>query len=72
MLSRKQVEIFRFLEEHEFEYPPTHIELAKAMGLNSGGSMHKQVQALIKEGLVKPMKGWRTGIQLTGQTWGLK
>ncbi|MEE9358494.1 transcriptional repressor LexA [Candidatus Vondammii sp. HM_W22] len=68
-LTRRQREIFEYLQTHlkEFPHPPTLDELCTALGLSSKGSLHKQVQALIEAGLVAPMNNRRRGIRLTEQ-----
>lgn len=66
-LTRRQQEIYDYLVENldEFPHPPTLDELCLALGLSSKGSLHKQIQALIEEGLVAPMNNQRRGIRLT-------
>ena len=65
-LTRRQQEIYDFLRANidQFPHPPTLDELCKALGLSSRGSLHKQLQALIQEGLVEPMNNQRRGIRL--------
>ncbi len=69
-LTRRQQEIYRYLLDHqaEFPHPPTLDELCTALGLSSKGSLHKQIQALIAAGLVEPMNNQRRGIRLARQT----
>ncbi|HEC05842.1 MAG TPA: transcriptional repressor LexA [Thiolapillus brandeum] len=66
-LTRRQQEIYEYLltHLHEFPHPPTLNELCEALGLSSRGSLHKQLQALIKEGLIEPMNNQRRGVRLT-------
>ena len=66
-LTRRQQEIYEYLltHLHEFPHPPTLNELCGALGLSSRGSLHKQLQALIKEGLIEPMNNQRRGVRLT-------
>jgi len=45
--------------------PPSLPELCLHLGVRSRGSLHKQLSALIKAGLVKPMNGLSRGVQLT-------
>lgn len=68
-LTRRQQEIYEYLQAHldEFPHPPTLDELCTALGLSSKGSLHKQVQALIDAGLVAPMNNRRRGIRLIEQ-----
>ena len=68
-LTRRQQEIYEYLQAHldEFPHPPTLDELCTALGLSSKGSLHKQVQALIEAGLVAPMNNRRRGIRLIEQ-----
>ncbi|WP_456377696.1 transcriptional repressor LexA [Thiolapillus sp.] len=65
-LTRRQQEIYEYLltHLHEFPHPPTLDELCDALGLSSRGSLHKQLQALIKEGLIEPMNNQRRGVRL--------
>ncbi len=65
-LTRRQQEIYEYLltHLHEFPHPPTLNELCEALGLSSRGSLHKQLQALIKEGLIEPMNNQRRGVRL--------
>ncbi|WP_456374989.1 transcriptional repressor LexA [Thiolapillus sp.] len=65
-LTRRQQEIYEYLVENldRFPHPPTLDELCAALGLSSRGSLHKQLQALIQEGLVEPMNNQRRGIRL--------
>lgn len=66
-LTRRQQEIYEYLQEHldNFPHPPTLDELCAALGLKSRGSLHKQLHALIDAGLVEPMNNLRRGIRLT-------
>jgi len=68
-LTRRQQEIYEYLREHldDFAHPPTLDELCDALGLRSRGSLHKQIQALIENGLVEPMNNLRRGIRLVEQ-----
>ena len=65
-LTRRQQQIYEYLQEHlpEMPHPPTLDELCYALGLKSRGSLHKQIQALIDAGLVEPMNNLRRGIRL--------
>lgn len=65
-LTRRQQEIYEYLRAHlgDFAHPPTLDELCDALGLRSRGSLHKQIQALIENGLVEPMNNLRRGIRL--------
>lgn len=67
-LTRRQREIYDYLVAHreEFDHPPTLDELCTQLGLNSRGSLHKQIQALVEAGLVAPMNNQRRGIRLMG------
>ena len=68
-LTRRQQEIYEYLltHLHEFPHPPTLNELCEALGLSSRGSLHKQLQALIREGLIEPMNNQRRGVRLVRQ-----
>lgn len=66
-LTRKQKEIFEYLltNQKKFTYPPTLDELCSALGLNSRGSLHKHIKALIDAGLVLAPERKQKGIRLT-------
>ncbi len=65
-LTRRQQEIYDYLRDHAdgFDHPPSYDELCQVLGLNSRGSLHKHIQALIQAGLVEPMEGMHRGIRL--------
>ena len=65
-LTRRQREIYQYLKDSEglFAHPPTLEEVCMALGLKSRGSMHKQIHALIDEGLVEPMNNLHRGVRL--------
>lgn len=66
LLTRRQQAVYDYLRQHQhtFRQPPTLDELCHALGLNSRGSMHKHVQALVEAGLVEPMDGKQRGVRL--------
>ncbi len=66
-LTRRQQDIYEYLQKNlpKLPHPPTLDELCSALGLKSRGSLHKQIQALISEGLVEPMNNLRRGVRLT-------
>lgn len=66
-LTRKQQDIFDFLlsNQKNFAYPPTLDEVCAALGLNSRGSLHKHIKALIAAGLVEASDRKQKGIRLT-------
>jgi repressor LexA len=68
-LTRRQQEIYDYLRAHlhEFPHPPTLNELCDALGLSSRGSLHKQLQALIRESLIEPMNNQRRGVRLVSE-----
>ncbi|MCP5076434.1 MAG: hypothetical protein GY951_00005 [Psychromonas sp.] len=66
-LTRTQLKIYECLKNYRFQRPPYLRELCAVMGLKSRGSMHFQVQALIKAGLVCPMNN-QAGIRLKRRT----
>ncbi len=69
ILTRTQRKIHDFLRENadSFEHPPTLDELCAELGLQSRGSLHKHIQALIEAGLVEPMNHKRRGVRLSSQ-----
>ena len=68
-LTRKQQDIFDFLltNQKNFTYPPTLDEVCLALGLNSRGSLHKHIKALIAAGLVEAPDRKQKGIRLTNK-----
>ncbi|MEF8793705.1 transcriptional repressor LexA [Thiohalorhabdus sp.] len=65
-LTRRQREIYEYLQAHAGEPPPTLDELARALGMTSRGSLHRHIQALVDAGLVEPMEGKKRGVHLAG------
>ncbi len=65
-LTRTQQKVYEYLRDNAdtFEYPLTLAELCTRLGLSSRGSLHKHIQALIREGLVEPMGHKQRGIRL--------
>ena len=68
-LTRRQQQIYAYLVDNadHFDHPPTHDELCQALGLNSRGSLHKHIRALVQAGLVEPLEGSHRGIRLVEQ-----
>ncbi len=66
-LTRKQMAVYDHLRRRAEggARAPTLDELCAEMGLNSRGSMHKHVHALVQAGLVHPPDR-RRGVRLTG------
>lgn len=66
-LTRKQQDIFDFLLRNykKYPYPPTLDEVCVALNLNSRGSLHKHIKALIAAGLVQAVERKQKGIRLT-------
>lgn len=69
-LTPAQRRLYSALQElHRQESPPPSLpELCLHLGVRSRGSLHKQLSALIKAGLVKPMNGLSRGVQLAQMT----
>ena len=65
-LTRRQREIYDYLQADADEAPPTLDELARALGMTSRGSLHRHIQALVDAGLVEPMAGKKRGVRLAG------
>jgi repressor LexA len=63
-LTRRQREIYEYLQENADQPPPTLDELAQALGMTSRGSLHRHIQALVEAGLVAPMEGKKRGVRL--------
>lgn len=63
-LTPRQREIYDYLVAHSEEPPPTLDALAQALGMQSRGSLHRHIQALVDSGLVEPMNGKKRGIRL--------
>lgn len=66
-LTPRQKSIVRFLEQRRArgEGPPSLNEACLALGLQSRGSLHKHVTALIDAGVLHPLNGRHTGLRLT-------
>jgi len=62
-LTRKQLEVFEYLQAHPYT-APTLDTLCEALGTRSRGSMHKHIRALIDAGLVEPMDRKQRGVRL--------
>ena len=65
-LTRRQRHIYDYLRDHASQWPdpPTLDQLCEALGLQSRGSLHKHIQALVAAGLVEAMDGKHRGIRL--------
>jgi repressor LexA len=65
-LTRRQHELLDYLRRRSAEQrlPPSLTEICRDLGLASRGSLHKQVVALVKAGLVEPMHGKQRGVRL--------
>lgn len=66
-LTRRQQQIYDFLVKNEASYshPPSLEEVCLALGMQSRGSLHKHIHALIDAGLVEPVNRKQRGIRLT-------
>ena len=62
--TRRQREIFNFLRDNSagFAYPPSLDELCAALGMASRGSLYKHIMALIKAGLVEPLRAIKRAV----------
>lgn len=67
-LTRRQRELLDYLRRRRQQglLPPSLTEICRDLGLASRGSLHKQVVALVKAGLVEPMLGKQRGVRLVG------
>jgi repressor LexA len=65
-LTRRQHELLDYLRRRRLQglLPPSLTEICRDLGLASRGSLHKQVVALVKAGLVEPMMGKQRGVRL--------
>ena len=65
-LTRRQQSIYEYILDHEdaWTQPPTLDDLCTQLGLQSRGSLHKHVRALISANLLEPMHGKHRGIRL--------
>lgn len=65
-LTRRQHELLDYLRRRRQQglLPPSLTEICRDLGLASRGSLHKQVVALVKAGLVEPMMGKQRGVRL--------
>ncbi len=67
MLTRKQSQTFDFIKSffQENDFAPTMAEIAKGIGIKSRGVVHRYVQALSQEGLLRVIPNKRRNIELT-------
>jgi len=65
-LTRRQQSIHEYLlaRDARGDGAPTLDALCDELGLSSRGSMHAQVRALIRAGLVEPMEGQQRGVRV--------
>lgn len=65
-LTRRQHELLDYLRRRREQglLPPSLTEICHDLGLASRGSLHKQVVALVKAGLVEAMAGKQRGVRL--------
>jgi len=68
MLTAKQSQTYEFIHNYILNhgYAPTEAEIAKGIGIQSRGVVHRYVTALVKEGLIQTTAGFRRNIQLSG------
>ena len=69
-LTRRQREIYEFLREYCSTYSnaPTLDEICQSLGMQSRGSLHKHIQALVEAGLVESANRKQRGVRLTQPT----
>jgi repressor LexA len=65
-LTRRQRAVLESLRERRLRqvHPPTLDELCRSLGLQSRGSLHKHIQALVAAGYVEPLSGRQRGVRL--------
>ncbi len=65
-LTKRQSEVFEILKEYvaDFGIAPTHVELAKCIGVNSSKAAADHLKALEKKGVVKLYPDKPRGIQV--------
>jgi len=66
-LTRRQAELLAWLRDTlpGCARAPTLDEICRSLGLRSRGSLHKHIQALVRAGLVEPMRGRQRGVVLS-------
>lgn len=74
MLTVSQKKVFEFIQNYvkQHQLAPTMAEIAKGIGIQSRGVVHRYVTALAQEGLIKIMPGRRRNIQLVDNQLTLK
>ena len=67
MLTPKLKETYEFIQNYiqAHDYAPTMAEIAKGIGIQSRGVVHRYVQSLSEEGLLNIIPGKRRNIELT-------
>ncbi len=69
MLTRLEERLLQFITRHiaQSGHGPTLTEMGVALGINSKGTIHRYIEALIEKGYVhRSGRGWRS-IRLTGK-----
>lgn len=53
-MTRRQADVLKFLKEYiaSHNYPPTYVEIAKGVGLNSTATVHKHIHCLKAAGKI--------------------
>lgn len=69
MLTLSQKKVYEFIKEYVQNngHSPTMAEIAKGIGIQSRGVVHRYVSALADEGLIEILPGRRRNIQLVSQ-----
>jgi len=70
MATRRQTKTYEFIEHFidQYGHAPTMAEIAEGIGIKSRGVVHRYVQALIDEGLIKSLPNRHRNIQLVKAT----
>jgi len=68
-LTKRQSEILKFVRDfmREYDYSPSHREIAEGMGLSSPATVHQHLQVLKSKGYLQCQSEAIRGIELTGQ-----
>ncbi|MBA2653469.1 MAG: repressor LexA [Gammaproteobacteria bacterium] len=66
MLTLSQRKVYEFIQQfiQDHDYSPTMAEIAKGIGIQSRGVVHRYVAALVTEGLINITPGKRRNIHL--------
>lgn len=65
-LTQNQSRVFEFIKSFiaDNQYPPTRVEIAEHMGYASPSSAEQYIEALVRKGVLRKVKGISRGIRV--------